>query len=316
MKLSIIFPLKNEVENLPPLLKAIYQVINENGYEYEIIAIDDGSKDDSLRILKDAATKDKNLKVVSFRTSAGQTAALSAGIEASSGDILIPIDADMENNPDDIPLLLSKIEEGYDVVSGWRKDRWKGKYFTRKLPSVIANGIISRITGVYLHDYGCTLKAYRRSIIQDVHLYGEMHRFIPAYASWQGAKVTEVPVRYESRRFGKSNYNFSRTFRVILDLLVIKFLDKYMDRPIHFFGGLGFVSLGIGIISGLAAIILKILEIRSLVSTPLPIFSALFIIVGVQLAAMGIVAEMVMRVYYETQDKKPYLIKESVNLPT
>ncbi len=314
MKLSFIFPVKNEAENLPTLLDRIYAVIKENGYDYEIIAVDDGSQDKSFSILKEVAGKDKKFKVLRFLVNAGQTSAISAGIEYSTGNILIPIDADLENDPRDIPLLLAKMDEGYDVVSGWRKNRWAGKFLTRRLPSIIANRMISKITGVRLHDYGCTLKVYRREVIKGVPLYGEMHRFIPAYASWRGAKVTEVPVHYEPRRFGKSNYSISRTFRVLLDLLLIKFLDKYMNRPIHFFGGLGFISFGIGTLAGVIAVILKILEIRSFVSTPLPIFSALFIIVGVQLAAMGIIAEMAMRTYYESQGKKPYLIKESINV--
>lgn len=313
MKLSIIIPLKNEAKNLPLLFEKLYSVVKKNNYDYEIIAVDDGSKDNSFAVLKEFAEKDKNLKIIRFLVWTGQTSAISAGIEHATGDVLIPMDSDLENDPNDIPLLLGKINEGYDVVSGWRKNRWVGNFFTRKLPSMIANGLISKITNVHLHDYGCTLKAYRREIIQGAPLYGEMHRFIPAYASWRGAKVAEVPVHYEPRRFGKSNYNISRTFRVLLDLLLIKFLDKYMNRPIHFFGGLGFISLGIGLVSGFSAIILKLLEIRSFVATPLPIFSALFIIVGVQLVAMGIIAEMVMRTYYGSQKKTPYFIKEKIN---
>lgn len=315
MKISIIFPFYRGVKNVPPLLERIYAVVKENKYDYEIIAVNDGSKDDSFEVIRKFAEDDKNLKAIRFSVNAGQTAAIYAGIEHATGDILIPMDSDLENDPADIPLLLAKMNEGYDVVSGWRKDRWKNSFFTRKLPSMIANSLISKITGVKLHDYGCTLKAYRREVVQGIPLYGEMHRFIPAYVSWRGAKVTEIPVRYQPRKFGKSNYGMSRTFRVLLDLILIKFLSKYMNRPIHFFGGIGFVSLFLGFIAGLTAIILKIVHLRDFVSTPLPVFSAMLIIVGVQLIAMGIIAEMLMRVYYETQDKRPYLIKETINIP-
>jgi dolichol-phosphate mannosyltransferase len=203
------------------------------------------------------------------------------------------------------------------VVSGWRKDRWNGGFVTRmkrRLPSACANWLISKITKVKLHDYGCIMKVYKADVLKGVALYGEMHRFIPAYAYWQGARVTEIPVNYQPRKFGVSNYGIGRTFRVLLDLVVIKFLSKYMNRPIHFFGGIGFISLTAGIVSGLLALILKIAHIRDFVQTPLPIFSALFIIVGVQLIAMGIIAEMVMRTYYESQGKKPYSISEVINL--
>ncbi|MBU6142092.1 glycosyltransferase family 2 protein [Patescibacteria group bacterium] len=314
MKLSFILPLYNEAENLPHLFDSIHAVIKEHGYDYELIAVDDGSRDASFSVLKEAAKKDPKIKVIRFLVNSGQTAALSAGIEHATGDVLIPLDSDLENDPKDIPVLLAKLDEGYDVVSGWRKDRWKGKFLTRKVPSVTANWLISKITGVHLHDYGCTLKAYRAEVIRGVKLYGEMHRFIPAYASWRGARVTEVPVRYHQRIHGKSNYGISRTFKVLLDLLLIKFLHKYMDRPMHFFGGLGLVSLALGLLAGLVAIVLKIFAIRQLVSTPLPQLSALFIIVGVQLAAMGVIAEMIMRMYYETQDKRPYSVKETINL--
>lgn len=312
MKLSIIFPLYNEAENLPCLMGKIYDVVKENSYDYEIIAVDDGSRDNSFAILEELAKKDKKLKVIHFLVNTGQTAAISAGIEYATGDILIPMDSDLENDPHDIPLLIAKINEGYDVVSGWRQGRWKGQFFKRKLPSVLANKIISKITGVNLHDYGCMLKAYKKEVIQGVPLYGEMHRFIPAYASWRGARVTEVPVHYESRRFGKSNYGMSRTFRVLLDLFLIKFLDKYMDRPMHFFGGLGFILSFFGVVAGTTAVILRFFGLH-LVQTPLPILTALFLIMGINLIMMGIIAEMIMRTYYETQGKKPYIIKQSIN---
>lgn len=298
---------------MPILLDKIYSVVKENGYDYEIIAVNDGSKDDSFEVIRQFAIKDKNLKAIRFKVNAGQTAAIHAGIEHATGDILIPMDSDLENDPRDIPLLLEKINEGYDVVSGWRRDRWKGKFFTRKLPSIIANSLISHITGLKLHDYGCTLKAYRREVIQGVPLYGEMHRFIPAYALWQGAKVAEVPVRYEPRKFGKSNYGISRTFRVILDLFVIKFLDKYMDRPMHFFGKFGFVLLLFAGLSGVTALVFRFFGV-SFISTPLPLLTSLLLIMSLNMIMMGILAEMIMRTYYETQGKKPYLIRETLNL--
>ncbi len=317
MKISLIFPIFNEAQNIPILLEKIYAVLINNSYNYEIIAVDDGSNDDSFSILEKYANKDLNIKVIRFAINRGQTAALSAGIENASGDVLIPMDSDLENDPGDIPKLIAKIDEGYDVVSGWRIDRWKGGiiiFFKRRLPSKLANWLISIITGVYLHDYGCIMKAYRSHVIANIILYGEMHRFIPAYSSWHGAKVVEVPVSYQSRKYGKSNYGIGRTFKVLLDLIVIVFLHRYMNRPIHFFGGLGFISLAIGILSGLIAMYLKITHLRDFVSTPLPIFSALFIIVGVQLIAMGIIAEILMRTYYESQKKKPYSITETINI--
>ncbi len=313
MKLSVVTPIYNEKGNLERLYKELMDVLGVTGKEYEIIAVNDGSRDGSRETLKELAKKDRRFKVIHFNANHGQTAALLAGIDNASGEIIVMIDSDLENNPEDIPRLLQKIDEGYDVVSGWRKERWGDKKFRRKLPSILANKLISKITGVPLHDYGCILKAYKRDVIVGIRLYGEMHRFIPAYASWRGARVTELPVDHRPRTYGKTNYGISRTFRVLLDLLVIKFLDKYMNRPMHFFGGLGFVSLALGFVAGGMAIIFKLIHYRNFVETPLPTFSALFIIVGVQLIVMGILAEILMRTYYESQDKKPYFIKERIN---
>lgn len=313
MKLSVVTPVYNEAGNLRRLHEELLVVLGPLSQEYEIIAVNDGSRDGSREVLDTLAKKDTNFKVIHFNANHGQTAALLAGIDHASGDIIIMIDSDLENNPKDIPRLLEKIDEGYDVVSGWRKERWGDKKLRRKLPSVLANTLISKITGVPLHDYGCILKVYKRDVIVGVRLYGEMHRFIPAYASWRGAKVTEIPVDHRPRIYGKTNYGISRTFRVLLDLLVIKFLHKFMNRPIHFFGGLGFVSLMFGFVAGTVAVVFKLIHYRNFVATPLPIFSALFIIVGVQLIVMGILAEILMRTYYESQDKKPYSIKEKIN---
>lgn len=287
-------------------------MLDEIKYDYEIIAVNDGSTDDSFDILKDLSS-DHHVKVINFSLNYGQTAALLAGIDNAKGDIIISIDSDLENDANDIPKMIEKISEGYDVVSGWRRKRWKGKWITRKLPSICANWLISKITGLKLHDYGCILKAYKKESILGVKLYGEMHRFIASYALLSGAKITEVEVNYRSRLHGKSNYGLSRIFRVLLDLVVVKFLQKYMDKPMHFFGGIGFLTLFCGIIAGLGALALRLLGIVHLVETPLPTFSALLIIVGVQFILMGILAEMLMRIYYESQDKKPYRIREKIN---
>lgn len=311
--ISIIIPIYNEEKNIQELLKRINNVLGGLGMEYEIIAVNDGSGDDSKKELEKAASENKNIRIIGFTRNFGQTAAIAAGIEAAKGEIIVLIDSDLENDPKDIPGLLKKLDEGYDVVSGWRKDRWQGSYFTRKLPSRIANWLISKISGLKLHDYGCTLKAYKKEVIKGLNLYGEMHRFIPAYAYWQGAKVAEIKVDFHPRQHGQSKYGMIRTFKVILDLVMMRFLDKYMARPIHFFGGLGFIFLFLGVLIGLTTVVLKIIDLRDFVETPLPTFSVLLIIVGVLLIVMGILAEMMMRTYYESQKKKPYTIKDKIN---
>ncbi|MEK7531791.1 MAG: glycosyltransferase family 2 protein [Patescibacteria group bacterium] len=313
MKLSLIFPVYNEAESLPEFFERVLYTMKENRYEYEIIAVDDGSKDGSFGVLKNLAQKDRRIKIISFRTNAGQTAALRAGIDHAMGEVIIAMDSDLENHPEDIPLLLAQIEAGFDVVSGWRKNRWQGQFFRRQIPSRIANALISMITGVKLNDYGCTFKAYRREAIQEVPLYGEMHRFIPAYAAWRGAKVIEVPVQHTPRQFGKTKYGISRTFRVLLDLLLMKFLHKYKDRPIHFFGGFGLLFFFLGFLSGMTAVFLRLFFNLHFVQTPLPILTALLLIMGLNFILIGIVAEMLMRTYYETKGERPYLIKETLN---
>jgi len=312
MKISIILPIYNEAQNISQLYTELKEVLGGLDKSYEIICVNDGSCDNSFNILKELAAQDTALKIINFRNNFGQTAALSAGIKMASGEIIIPMDADLQNDPHDIAKFVAKLNEGYSVVSGWRKDR-KDKLISRRIPSKIANWLIGTITKVRIHDYGCTMKAYNKEVIQGVVLYGEMHRFIPAYASWQGGKVTEIVVNHRPRVHGQTNYGISRTFKVILDLLVVKFLSKYMNRPMHFFGGIGFISLFVGTLSGITSIFLKIFHMKDFVATPLPVFSALFIIVGVQLVVMGIIAEMIMRVYYESQDKKPYIIKDEIN---
>lgn len=310
--LSVILPVYNEGKSIPLLFETLEKSIAQ--YDYEIIAVNDGSKDESFEELKKVALQNKRVKVIDFRRNFGQTAAINAGIRYATGDIFVLIDSDLENDPNDIPLLLAKLDEGYDVVSGWRQKRWKGEFLTRKLPSLMANKLISKISGVHLHDYGCTLKAYRRDVIKDVILYGQMHRFIPVYCKWQGGKVTEQPVNYQPRMFGKSNYGIFRTFRVVLDLVLIKFLDKYMQRPIHFFGGVGFFSLLLAFASGLLAIFFKVTGQKDFVETPLPVITSLFLIVGVLMVMLGIISEMLMRTYYESQGKYPFTVRQTVNV--
>ena len=310
--ISVIIPVYNEAKSLAELHAALTPLYVQFP-EAEIIFVDDGSKDGSLKELKALASKDAHVKVLSFHRNHGQTAAILAGIDHATGDILIPMDSDLENHPSDIPLLIAEMEKGSDVVSGWRQDRWKDNYLARKIPSMAANKLISIMTGVHLHDYGCTLKAYRREVLEGVPLYGEMHRFIPAYASWQGAKVSEMPVRYTPRKFGKSNYGISRTIRVLLDLLLIKFLHRYMNRPIHFFGGLGIFLFFLAFISGITAVVLRLALGLSFILTPLPLLTALLLIMGMNLIMMGVLSEMQMRTYYEAQKTKPYRIKERIN---
>lgn len=311
-RLSVIIPVYNEAKSLADLHAALTPLYAQFP-DMEVIFINDGSKDDSLQVLKALAGNDSRVKVLSFHRNHGQTAAILAGIDHASGEILIPMDSDLENDPADIPRLVAEMEKGSDVVSGWRQNRWKDKYLARKIPSMAANTLISWMTGVHLHDYGCTLKAYKREVLEGVPLYGEMHRFIPAYASWQGASVSEIPVKYSPRKFGKSNYGISRTIRVLLDLLLIKFLHRYMNRPIHFFGGLGVFLLFLGGCTGLLAIGLRLFIDLHLVETPLPLLTALLLIMGLNLIMMGVLSEMQMRTYYEAQKTKPYRIKEKIN---
>jgi glycosyltransferase involved in cell wall biosynthesis len=314
LSLSIVVPAYNEGPNLPILHDRLTDVLRRMGNPYEIIIVDDGSKDDTVRVLERLADGDKRLKTIHFRHNFGQTAALAAGIEHANGDIVVLIDSDLENDPEDIKTVVDMMEEGYDVVSGWRRDRWKGQYLTRKIPSLAANALISKVTGVKLNDYGCTLKAYRSDIIKNIRLYGEMHRFIPAYAKRQGARIGEVVVRFSPRIHGKSNYGFSRLLRVLPDLLLLKFLERYMNRPMHFFAYAGFWSFLFSFMILALALVLRIWLGISLIQTPLPTLSGVLLIIGTQFFLMGIVAEMLMRTYYESQDRRPYMIKRTINL--
>ncbi len=311
--ISVVIPAYNEEENIPILYEKLKEVLETIGEDYEIIVVDDGSTDGTYRVLKELASEDQRLKVIRFRRNYGQTSAMYAGFQHAGGDVVITMDADLQNDPEDIPLLLQKIKEGYDVVSGWRKDR-KDPFFSRRLPSMIANRIISRMTGVYLHDYGCTLKAYRRDIARTLELYGDMHRFLPALTKKQGAKVVEVVVRHHPRLYGRSKYGIGRTIRVVLDILLVKFLNEYMNKPMYVFGTVGFTLLGVGVLALFYLIFLKLFLGESIGRRPLLILSTLSILAGIQLISTGIIAELLIRIYYRIKDDKPYVIEEKINL--
>lgn len=307
LELSVVIPLFNEEENVLELHRELTAVLAPLERSYEVIMVDDGSSDRTFSILETLAAEDPNLVVLRFRRNFGQTAALSAGIERARGAVIVPMDGDLQNDPADIPKLLASLGEGYDCVSGWRANR-QDKAVTRKLPSKVANRLISWISGVHLHDYGCTMKAYRREVIEGVRLYGEMHRFIPIYAHWQGARVTELPVNHRARRFGRSKYGLNRIAKVVLDLMVVKFLFQYMTKPIYVFGGFGLFSLALGFVSFGWAVYYKLAGLKDFVSTPLPIACALFTMVGCLSILMGLVAEVLVRTYYESQGKRPYIL--------
>jgi glycosyltransferase involved in cell wall biosynthesis len=311
--LSIVVPIFNEEENIPHLHAGIVSALAGLALEYEVIFVDDGSIDSSFKILKNIAQEDPRTKVIRFRRNFGQTAAMVAGFAAASGDVLVPMDGDLQNDPNDIPRLLAKIEEGFDVVSGWRKDRMDA-FVNRKLPSIIANSLISRMTGVHLHDYGCTLKAYRREVLDGINLYGEMHRFVPAFASQVGAKMTEIPVNHRHRLHGTSKYGISRTMRVILDLMTVKFLLNYSTKPIQLFGKLGVHTLGVAFISGSATLYMKFFENTSMNRNPLFLLTALLFFMGIQFIVLGLLGELSARTYYEAQGKSIYVVRETVNL--
>lgn len=310
--ISIVIPVYNEAENIAPLIEKIEESFEGIGKKCEVIFIDDGSTDNSVAILKKACSSKNNFKLIQFRKNFGQTAAISAGFDHSMGDTIITLDSDLQNDPADIPILLKKMDEGYDVVSGWRKDR-KDNVLTRNIPSAIANWIIGIATGVKLHDYGCTLKAYKKEIIKDVSLYGDLHRFIPALAAFEGAKISEVPVNHHARKFGVSKYNLSRTWRVLFDLLTVSFLRRYKTRPLHIFGRIGLIAFVLGfLISGYLTLQKIILGIE-LAKRPLLILGVLLILAGIQILSLGIVAEMQTRTYFETQKQPIYRIKEIIS---
>jgi glycosyltransferase involved in cell wall biosynthesis len=305
-RLSVVIPVYNEELNVEELYQRLTGVLE--GDDVEFIFVDDGSSDSTHARLVALAAKDPRLCIVRFRRNFGQTAALSAGIDNARGEIIIPMDGDLQNDPKDIPRRLARLDEGFDVVSGWRmhrQDPWK-----RRLPSQLANRLISWISGVRLHDYGCSLKAYRRSVLQDVRLYGEMHRFVPIYASWQGARVTEMAVDHHPRTRGKSNYGIERTLKVVLDLIVVKFLSSYATKPIYVFGGFGLFALFSGFVVFATMVYLKLTGIRSFIATPLPLVVVMFLLVGCLSILLGLVAELTVRTYYESQGKRTYAIRD------
>jgi len=309
IQLSVIIPVFNEEENIESLCREIREALEGLGLEYEILAIDDGSIDDSFTILKRIHEEDRRVRVIRFRRNFGQTAAFAAGFDLAQGKTVITLDADLQNDPADMPRLLAKLEEGYDVVSGWRVER-RDPFLTRRLPSMIANWLISEITGVRLHDYGCSLKAYRREVVKNVRLYGELHRFIPALASWMGVQVTEVPVNHRPRKFGQTKYGLSRTIRVLLDLLTVRFLLSYSTRPIQIFGLLGFLFFGVGgLLLAYLGFVRLILQ-QPIADRPLVLFAILLTMVGVQLVTMGLLGELVVRTYHESQGKPIYAVRE------
>jgi len=309
IQLSVIIPVFNEEGNIQPLYREIRGALEGLGVEYEILAIDDGSNDDSFAVLKRVHEEDPRLRVIRFRRNFGQTAAFAAGFDVARGEMIVTLDADLQNDPADIPRLLAKLEEGYDVVSGWRVER-RDPFLTRRFPSLVANWLISEITGVRLHDYGCSLKAYRREVVKNIRLYGELHRFIPALASWMGVQVTEVPVNHRPRKFGQTKYGLSRTIRVLLDLLTVRFLLSYSTRPIQIFGLLGLLFFGIGgLLLAYLGFVRLILQ-QPIADRPLVLLAILLTMVGVQLVTMGLLGELVVRTYHESQGKPIYAVRE------
>jgi glycosyltransferase involved in cell wall biosynthesis len=313
VKLSIIVPVYNETESLSPLHQGIQQALGQLPLDWEVVYVDDGSADGSLQVLEGLTAADpQHVTIVVLRRNFGQTAAIAAGIDHADGDVIVLMDADLQNDPADIPMMLGKIEEGYDVVSGWRMNR-QDKFLTRILPSRIANSLVSIVSGVHLHDYGCTLKAYRREVLAGFRLYGEMHRFIPAYASQVGAKIIEVPVHHHARKFGKTKYGIGRTVKVILDLFTVKFLLDYANKPIYLFGGTGVVLFVLSLIVLVYLVIMRLVAGEHLIRSPLLQMSVMLFILGFQSILMGLVAELLVRTYHESQHKPTYTVRRVIN---
>lgn len=313
MKLSVIVPVYNEQENIKPLYQAIHKAMQPLKIQWELILVDDGSRDKGLHVIQELVQKDlKHTSAIVFRRNFGQTAAIAAGIDHARGDVIILLDADLQNDPEDIPLLLQKIDEGYDVVSGWRYDR-KDRFLTRTLPSRIANYLISIVTGVHLHDYGCTLKAYRREVITGFRLYGEMHRFIPVYANSIGAKIIEVRVHHHPRTYGKAKYGLERTIKVILDLFTVKFLTSYAKKPIYLFGGTGALMMLLGGATLFFLFIRRVWFNVGVTASPLFLIGVTATILGFQSILMGLIAELLVRTYHESQKKPIYTIRNILN---
>jgi glycosyltransferase involved in cell wall biosynthesis len=312
--ISVFLPVFNEEPNLRPLHEKLDRALAELGCSAEILYVDDGSTDGSLEVLRELAARDPRVRVIALRRNYGQTPAMAAAIHAARGRVLIPMDADMQNDPVDIARLLDKLDEGYDVVSGWRKKR-KDPLFTRKIPSMMANWLISKIGGVPLHDYGCSLKAYRRESLEDVQLYGEMHRFIPIYASWSGARVAEIPVEHHPRTMGKSKYGLSRTIKVVFDLMTIKFMASYQTKPLYVFGWAGLLTFLVSFFCAVLAFLMKFLSWphhADFIQTPLPVLTMVMLVLGIQFFLMGLLAEMQVRTYHESQAKAIYAVREKI----
>lgn len=309
LQVSVVVPIYNEVESLPPLIEAIASTMEQAQLTYELICVDDGSSDGSAQLLKELALKTPYLRGVLLRRNYGQTAAMAAGFNYARGKAIVTLDGDLQNDPADIPMLLDKLEEGYDLVSGWRKNR-QDAALTRLLPSKIANWLIAEITGVRLHDYGCSLKAYRSELIADMNLYGELHRFLPALAFIEGARITELPVRHHARIHGQSKYGLGRTFRVVLDLLTVFFMKKFLTRPMHVFGLLGIISTTVGIFLGLYLTFLKLGLGENIGERPLLILSVVLLLTGIQLFCFGLLGELMMRTYHESQGRPIYRVRE------
>ena len=308
---SVVVPVYNEVESLPHLIEAIATTLTASQLSYEIICVDDGSKDGSAEVLKQQAQTRTDLKAVLLRRNYGQTAAMAAGFYYAQGKAIVTLDGDLQNDPADIPQLLAKLEEGYDLVSGWRQKR-QDAAVTRLLPSKIANWLIGQVTGVKLHDYGCSLKAYRSELVEDMHLYGELHRFLPALAFIEGARITELPVLHHARRYGRSKYGLWRTFRVLMDLLTISFMKTFLTRPMHVFGLFGLVSMVLGTVLGLYLTFLKLGLGQTIGNRPLLILVVVLLVTGVQLFSFGLLAELLMRTYHESQGRPIYRVREVV----
>jgi glycosyltransferase involved in cell wall biosynthesis len=309
--ISVVVPLYNEEEAIDELYRQLTEALTAYGAPYEVIVADDGSTDGSFEKLKAIHQRDERWRIIRFRRNFGQTAGFAAGFDRARGDVVITIDADLQNDPADIPKLMAKIDEGYDIVSGWRVDR-QDAFLTRKLPSMMANWLISRSTNVKLHDYGCSLKAYRADVVKNINLYGELHRFIPAVASAYGVRVTEIPVNHRAREHGASKYGISRTFRVFLDLITVYFLLGYSTRPIHVFGGVGLVSFIVGVLIGLYLTFVKFALGQDIGTRPLLLLAVLLILLGVQMIAMGLLGELIIRTYYESTGKSIYYVREEL----
>lgn len=310
--ISVVVPVYNEEQNLTILLPELFEVMRTVPGSFEVIAVDDGSDDGSFDILRTAADTMPELKVLRFRRNSGQTAAIMAGIDYSAGPIIVTLDADLQNDPHDIPNLLGKLAEGYDVVSGWRQNR-KDSPLLRNFVSRLANHVISFISGVKLHDYGCTLKAYRKEVLEGMRLYGEMHRFVPIYCSWMGGRLVELPVRHHPRRFGKSKYGLERSLKVVLDLMVVSFLSRYLVKPIYVFGGFGALCMGGAFLAFLYMLYLKYFAATNMIETPLPILVAMLFLVSVMSIMMGLLAEVLTRTYFESRGRPSYYVREQIN---